>query len=240
LSATDDRKLLVTAITVPEKNGDRSHLRVFHINLGDQSLSLRRLYFTFASLSILLLSSCGMVSSSHWDSFTDSLGEGSEVIPRQGLVNLNGVVEARIKKSENPTWVPGKNLDYPYAGIMMKFWRSGKSIDVSQSSGLSIEYVLEGNISLKLIQKGIPAGQEYSVELAPQSTFHVIPLPWERFAQPGWVTKPIPIDLSTLTGIMFTNSTEKASSAYLAIRKIIFNEWENPYDFKSVIKRIGI
>ncbi len=180
-----------------------------------------------------------MVSSAHWDSFTDSLGKGSEVIPRHGLVTLNGIVEARIKKSDNPIWVPGKNLDYPYAGIMMKFWRSGKSIDVSQSSGLSIEYVLEGHISLKLVQKDIPAGQEYSVELPPQNGFHVVQLPWERFAQPGWVKNSIPLDLSKLTGIMFTNSTEKASTAYLAIRNIMFNEWENPYEFKSVIKGIG-
>lgn len=181
-----------------------------------------------------------MVSSAHWDSFTDSLGKGSEVVPRQGLVNLNGVVEARISKSENPIWVPGKNLDYPYAGIMMKFWRSGKSIDVSQSTGLSIEYVLEGHISLKLIQNGIPAGQEYSVELPPQSSYHPVQVPWERFAQPGWVKKSIPIDLSNLTGIMFINSSEKASTASLAIRTIIFTEWENPHNFKGVIKRIGI
>lgn len=187
----------------------------------------------------LMLSGCGMSSSAHWDTFADSLGQGSEVIPKQGLVNLSGIVEAHITKSHNPKWVQGKELDYPYAGIMMKFWRSGKSIDVSQSSGLSIEYLLKGNISMKLIQKGIRPGQEYRVDLPPQGVFQAKLFSWKRFTQPVWVKQSTPLNLNNLTGIMFTNSTEENSTAYLAIKEILFPDWENPYEVKNVIKNIG-
>jgi len=180
-----------------------------------------------------------MSSSSHWDTFADSLDQGSEVVPQQGIVNLAGIVEAHITKSHDPDWVQGKELDYPYAGIMMKFWRSGNSIDVSGSSGLSIEYSLKGHISMKLIQKGLSPGQEYRVELPSQESFHVIHFSWEQFTQPDWVKQSIPINLSNLTGIMFTNSTEEDSTAQLAIKEIIFTGWENPYDFKSLINNIG-
>ncbi len=186
-----------------------------------------------------MLSGCGMSSSAHWDTFADSLGHGSKVVPKQGLVNLSGIVEAHITKSQNPKWVQGKELDYPYAGIMMKFWRSGKSIDVSQSSGLSIKYLLNGHISMKLIQKGIPPGREYRVDLPPQGVFQVKHFSWEQFTQPFWVTQPTPLNLKNLTGIMFTNSTEENSTAYLSIKEIYFPDWENPYEVKNVIKNIG-
>lgn len=187
----------------------------------------------------LVLTGCGMSSSAHWDTFADSLGLGSEVVPKQGLVNLSGIVEAHITKSQNPEWVEGKELDYPYAGIVMKFWRSGKSIDVSQSSGLSIEYLLKGNISMKLIQQGISPGREYRIDLPPQGLFQVKHFSWERFTQPVWVKQSTPLDLNNLTGLMFTNSTEENSTAYLAIKEIMFPDWENPYEVKNVIKNIG-
>ncbi len=207
---------------------------------GERSLLLDCSSFLVSCICLFLFSGCTMVSTAEWVTFSDSLGQGSEVIPGQGIVNLNGVVEARIKKSDDPEWVAGKELQYPYAGIMMKFWRSGKSIDISQSSGLTIEYILDGQISLRLIQKNVPTGQEYQVTLPSQHLFQAKHIPWELFSQPGWVKSQIPIDLTSLTGIMFTNSSKKSSTAYLAIKEITFTGWENPYGFKGVIKNIGV
>ena len=198
------------------------------------------LHFFLLLLFQLLLSTCGMVASSEWLSFSDSLDQGSKVVPSQGFVSIKGIVDVKITKSKDPQWLPDTKLEYPYAGIMMKFWRAGNTLDITQSDGISITYMLDGIISMRLIQKNIPAGQEYHISLPKQETFETVSITWDLFSQPSWVEAKTAMDLTNITGIMFTNSSPEESTAHLRIKTLEFPNWENPYSVKNMIRRIDL
>jgi hypothetical protein len=175
-----------------------------------------------------LLTGCSMVQSSMWTTFVDDLGTGSKVVPERMLIDSNGVLNVRITKAANPKWVPGKDLDYPYAGVMMFLRGWGKPMDISESDELIIEYRLSGKLSLKLKQKDIPAGREYLVELEPSDVYITRQIPWSDFSQPSWVQEPVALNLTEMIGLVFTNTSEQHSSAELSVRNISFSNWENP------------
>lgn len=200
-------------------------------------LFLRRLIIPW--LLVGSLSSCSMVQSSMWTSFVDDLGTGSKVEPERTLINAEGVLNVRITKAANPEWVPDKDLDYPYAGVMMFLRGWGKPMDLSEADGLIIEYRLSGNLTLKLKQKDIPAGQEYLVELKPTDVFITRHIPWSDFSQPKWVQEPVSLNLAEMIGLMFTNTSEQLATAELSIRTISFSNWENPDNPIVILKRLG-
>lgn len=166
-----------------------------------------------------------MLGNSSWVAFTDSLGRGSRVEPSRVLVNLRGEVDVRMTKSADPEWTPGVDAEYPYAGIMMMFHLSGKTEDLSSATGLTLEYRSEGTISLLLAQKGVLAGTEHRLPLPPQEEFTVLCFPWQSFHQPSWVENPVPMNLQSIAGVMFTNSSPEQSTAALAIRQVDFSGW---------------
>lgn len=183
-----------------------------------------------------LLNSCGTVQTSSWFAFTDSLGTGSNVYPSKVLITLKGDVKVVMTKAKDPEWVPNKKLDYPYAGIVMKFRETDKTIDISASTGLSLEYRLEGKVSLMLAQKDIPAGREYRLDLSPQKDLALVHYSWKDFKQPSWVDDPTPMNLKQITGIMFTNSSKERSTARLTIRQMSFPGWVDPDSLQGKIK----
>jgi len=186
-----------------------------------------------------LLSSCGVVQTYNWIAFADSMGAGSEVVPAENLFNLKGDIEVSITKSVDPLWNPHVKLEYPYAGILMQFWRSGKSVDLSTAEGLTIEYRLEGNISMRLVQENILEGKEYQIELPPQRDFNQVHVSWKDFRQPPWIEVADEMDLIHIVGLMFTNSAEKHSTAKLAVRQITFPGWNNPHSFTGQLRGLG-
>lgn len=169
----------------------------------------------------LLLCGCGRVSTSNWIAFADSLGTGSGVSPFR-IVNFRGEVDVKITKAADPEWKPGIPLEYPYAGVLMQLRRSGGCDDLSESSMVTIEYKLQGKISMRVVQKNIQAGEEHRVELPPHDEFTVERFAWNQFMQPDWVEEKRDMDLSCLTALMFTNSSEQVSRAHLVIRDIEF------------------
>ena len=200
-----------------------------------------RLFQLFLLIPLLfVLSTCGKVASSEWLSFSDSLDQGSKVVPSQGFVSTKGIVDVRITKAKDPQWVPDTELDYPYAGIMMKFRRAGNTLDITKSDGITITYMLDGMISMRLIQKNIPPGQEYHISLPRQETFKTVSLTWDLFSQPSWVETKTAMELTNITGIMFTNSSPEESTAHLRIKTLEFPNWENPYAVKNMIRRIDL
>lgn len=199
---------------------------------------------TIAVLLILLLvvgslSCCSMVQTSMWTSFVDELGTGSMVEPERNLINADGVLNVRITKAASPEWVPDKELDYPYAGIMMFLRGWGKPMDLSAADGIIIEYRLNGRLSLKLKQQGMSAGGEYLVELKPTDNYVTRHIPWSDFAQPKWIQEPVELNLAGLIGLMFVNTSEQLSTADLSIKNISFSNWENPDNPIIMMKRLG-
>lgn len=176
------------------------------------------------------------MGSSSWVAFTDSLGIGSEVNPSKVLTSLKGDVDVSMTKAADPAWVPNKELDYPYAGIMMMFRQSGKAMDLSAASGLTLEYRSTGKISLILSQKDIEAGEEYRRQLPAQEELAVVHFRWEDFQQPSWVHTPKAMDLKQIGGVMFTNSSKVHSTAKLTIHKVSFPGWSDPNALPSLIK----
>lgn len=186
------------------------------------------LWLILVLLAAGLLNSCTMVQSSMWTSFVDDLDTGSKIEPESPYLNVDGELHVKITKAASPDWVPGKELDYPYAGIMMFLAGWGKPLDVSEAEGLLIEYRLTGSLSLKLKQQGIPAGREYMIELEPNDTYTTRMIPWSDFAQPKWVQDPVALNLREIVGLMFVNSSAELSTAELSIRSISLPNWENP------------
>lgn len=180
--------------------------------------------FIIFPLSLLVIwpIGCGTVQTSNWYGFTDSLGTGSEVRPAQSLYNWRGEIEVHLTKAADPAWDPRAPQLYPYAGILMQFKPSGKPVDMVSATGLAVEYRLEGNVSLMLMQEGMPAGREYRVDLPPQRDFARVYFAWDAFQQPSWVTAPTPKDLSRVVGIAFLNRSKQRSTAHLTVRKVSF------------------
>jgi hypothetical protein len=150
-------------------------------------------------------------------------------------VSIQGEVDVSMTKPADPEWVPNTTLEYPYAGIMMMFRKSGKPIDISDATGLILEYRSEGTISLILAQKDIPSGSEYRLNLPPQKDFTVSQFSWQDFKQPSWVDTSVPLNLMSIAGIMFTNSSQKQSTARLTIRQVSFPGWKDPDSLLSKI-----
>ena len=199
---------------------------------------------TISRLLLLLLvvgslSSCSMVQTSMWTSFVDDLGTGSMVEPERNLINAEGVLNVRITKAASPEWVPDKELDYPYAGIMMFLRGWGKPMDLSEADGIIIEYRLNGRLSLKLKQQGMSTGGEYLVELKPSDKYVTRHIPWSDFAQPQWIQDRVDLNLAELIGLMFVNTSEQLSTADLSIKNISFSNWENPDNPIIMMKRLG-
>jgi len=210
-----------------ETRGDTFKLCCF-TRLAPAGLLRNVLRFVAVLLVTGLLSSCSLVQSSMWTSFVDELGTGSKIEPESPYISAKGELHVQITKAASPKWVPGKELDYPYAGIMMFLAGWGKPLDLSAAEGVLIEYRLNGSLSLKLKQKGIPAGREYMIELEPYDTYTTRMIPWSDFAQPKWIQEPVVMNLSEIIGLMFVNNSEKLSTAELTIRNISFPNWENP------------
>ena len=200
----------------------------------------RHLTYIFIVLLSLIVNSCGTVGSSSWVAFTDSLDIGSEVKPSKVLTNLRGDVDVSMTKAAEPEWVPNKELDYPYAGIMMMFRESVKTMDLSAASGLTLKYLSTGKISLILSQKDIEAGEEYRHHLPAQEELAVVHFRWEDFQQPSWVHTPKAMDLKQIGGVMFTNSSKVQSTAKLTIHKVFFHEWSDPDSLPSLIKGLVV
>ena len=171
----------------------------------------------------LLLCGCGRVSTSNWIAFADSMGTGSKVSPFR-VVNLRGQEDVIITKAADPEWQPDIQLEYPYAGVMMQLHRSGGCANLSETSMLSLDYTLQGKISMGAVQENMKAGEEHRVELPPHDDFTVEQFSWDQFRQPDWVSDKRDIDLSCLTSIMFINSSEHLSQAHLVIREIEFHD----------------
>jgi hypothetical protein len=190
-------------------------------------------------LLVVVLGGCGMVPSAQWYAFKDSFNMGSDVQPEEGLVSLKGILRVAITKAADPEWKEGADLKYPYAGIMMKYWKSGKSVDFSGSKGLEITYRLQGSVSLKLIQAGMPNGREFRVKLSEQEQFGSKFIPWERFSQPPWIHEKIDLDLRAMVGLMLVNSAKEQSTAYLSVKEITFPGWKNPDSFFGQLGRLG-
>ena len=182
----------------------------------------RNLTLFLISLLLLWLIGCGTLQTSNWVGFTDSLGTGSAIHPAEGYFNWRGEVEVRLTKADDPEWNPKNTPEYPYAGIMMRFRRSGKSVDISDSEGLVIVYKLDGRVDLVLHQANVAAGREYRLELPPQDDFARVYFSWDLFQQPSWVDPPTPMNLSQAVGIAFMNSAQKQSTAHLTISRISF------------------
>jgi hypothetical protein len=198
-------------------------------------LRTRIIISILVSLLSFLATSCGTLQSSSWVSFTDSLGKGSKVEPSKVLVNIQGRVDVSMTKPADPEWVPNTTLNYPYAGIMMMFRESGRPIDISDATGLILEYRSEGTISLILAQKDVPTGSEYRLILPAQMDFTVSKFSWQDFKQPSWVDTSAPLNLMSIAGIMFTNSSQKQSTARLTIRHVSFPGWSDPDSLLSKI-----
>ena len=175
-----------------------------------------------------------MVQTSMWTSFVDDLDTGSKVEPERTLINAEGVLNVRITKAASPEWEPDKELDYPYAGVMMFLRGWGKPMDLSEADGIIIEYRLSGDLSLKLIHQDIPAGAEYMIKLNPSEEYTTVQIPWSDFSQPTWIQDPFELNLSEMIGLMFTNTSEQLATAELSIRTISFSNWENP-DYPHVM-----
>jgi hypothetical protein len=203
-------------------------------------LHIRSLLYVLIALLPFLLNSCGIVQSSSWVAFTDTLGLGSEVQPSGVLVTLRGDVDVSMTKAADPEWVPNKKLEYPYAGIMMMFRQSGKAMDLSAASGLTLEYRSTGKISLILSQKDIEAGEEYRLGLPAQEELAVVHFSWEDFQQPSWAHTPKVMDLKQIGGVMFINSSKVQSTAKLTIHKVSFPGWSDPDSLPSLIKGLVI
>lgn len=193
----------------------------------------RQLAYIVVVLLSLIVNGCGIVRSSRWVTFTDNLDIGSEV---KRLTPLNGDIDVRMTKATDPEWVPNKNLDYPYAGIMMMFRQSGQAMDLSAASGLTLEYRSAGKISMILSQKDIEAGKEYRLDLPTQEELSVVHFKWEDFKQPTWVPTPKAMDLKQIGGVMFTNSSKVNSTSKLTIHKMSFPGWSDPDSIPSRIK----
>ena len=190
-------------------------------------------------LVISSLSGCSMVQSSMWTSFVDDLGTGSKVEPERTLINAEGVLNVSITKAASPKWDPNKELDYPYAGVMMFLRGWGKPMDLSEAGGIIIEYRLSGTLNLKLKQKDIPTGAEFMVTLEPSDEYITRHIPWSDFSQPSWIQDRVDLNLTELIGLMFTNTSEKLSTADLSVRTISFSNWENPDNPIVILKRLG-
>lgn len=221
-----------------EIRGDTFKLWGF-VRLAPAGLLRNVLWFVVVLLITGLLSSCSMVQSSMWTSFVDELGTGSKIEPESPYISAEGELHVQITKAASPKWVSGKELDYPYAGIMMFLAGWGKPLDLSTAEGLLIEYRLNGSLSLKLKQKGMPAGSEFMMELEPNDVYTTRMIPWSDFAQPKWVQKPVARDLTEIIGLMFVNNSEKLSTATLSIRSISFPNWENPDSVIFKMKQWG-
>lgn len=196
-------------------------------------------FITLVALTIFI-GGCGKVQSSYWIAFADSLGTGSKVEPKEVLFTWKNDIEVSITKAADPEWRPNVQLDYPYAGVLMRFQRSGKSVDLSAATAIHLEYQLEGEISMRLVQDNIEAGKEYRIELSAQKEFAIVVVDWEEFAQPDWVADKQELDLTRLSSIMFTNSSKEHSTANLKIRTMDFPNWNDPGSFKTQIKKIGL
>lgn len=188
----------------------------------------RRIISILVNLLPFLAISCGTLHSSSWVSFTDSLDRGSKVEPSKVLLNIQGKIDVSMTKPADPEWAPNTTLDYPYAGIMMMFRQSGKPIDISDATGLVLEYRSEGTISLILAQTDVPAGSEYRLNLPPQKDFTISQFSWQDFKQPSWIDTSAPLNLTSMAGIMFTNSSQKQSTARLTINQVSFPGWSDP------------
>ena len=188
-------------------------------------MQLPRLIYSILIIcgTALLLYGCSRVSTSTWIPFADSLGTGSGVSPFR-IFNLRGDVDVTISKAADPEWKPDTKLEYPYAGIMMQLHRTGLCVDLSETSMVTLEYKLHGNISMRVIQDNMKVGEEHRVELFPHGDFTTEQFHWDQFMQPDWVKDKQDIDLSCLTSIMFTNSSKQLSQAHLVIRNIEFLE----------------
>jgi hypothetical protein len=92
---------------------------------------------------------------------------------------------------------------------------------------------------MRLVQENVPPGQELRYDLLQQDSMRQRRIGWHEFVQPDWVEVPTTLDLTALTGIMFTNNSPEASTAHLVIQTIRFENWENPHAVKGVIKRMG-
>lgn len=205
-------------------------MNLFTYTFKQENKTLRSRFTISILVSLLpfLASSCGTLQSSRWIAFTDSLDKGSKVEPSKVLVNIRGNVHVSMTKPADPEWVPHTILKYPYAGIMMMFRKSGKPIDISDATGLILEYQSKGTISLILAQKDVPAGSEYRLNLPSQKDFTVSQFSWQDFKQPSWVYTSAPLNLMSIAGIMFTNSSPKQSTARLTIRQVSFPGWSDP------------
>lgn len=182
---------------------------------------------------------CGMVPSAQWYSFKDPYKMGSDVQPEKGLVNIKGILRVAITKADDPEWKDGADLNYPYAGVMMKYWKSGIPVDLTGAKGLEITYRLQGTVSLKLIQEGVPNGREFKVELPEKEHFGTEFFPWDTFSQPPWSKEKNDLDLAAMVGLMLINSAKKQSTAYLSVKEITFPGWKNPDSFVGQFSRLG-
>jgi hypothetical protein len=177
-------------------------------------------------LCCLLLPACGLVQTAQWDSFADDLGTGSQVAPSSGLFTLEGDVEVEITKAPEPEWDEDNPPDYPYAGVSMKLRRSGKAVDLSAVQRLTLEYRLQGTVDLLLVQEGIGPGSEYRLCLPEQAEYGSQSFTWQDFVQPSWVEKPTALDLTRITGFMFSSAAKEMETASLRVRQIILQEQE--------------
>ena len=178
-----------------------------------------------ALIGLLVLSGCGIAQNSYWYGFSDSLGTGSKVQPSEVFINWKGELEVSLTKAADPEWNPDKNIEYPYAGVLMKFNKTDKPVDLSASTGVAIEYRLSGTVEVMIKQKNIRTGREYRMNLPPQEGIALAYFPWESFHQPSWVDKPSPMDLTQVVSLAFMNGSKKQSTAHLTIRKIFFAGW---------------
>ena len=185
-------------------------------------------------LVIGLLTGCSMVQTSMWTSFVDDLDTGSKVEPERTLIDAEGILNVHITKAASPEWEPDKELEYPYAGVMMFLRGWGKPMDLSEADGVIIEYRLSGDLSLKLIHKDIPTGAEYTTKLEPCEEYTTVQIPWSNFSQPTWIQNPVELNLSEMIGLMFANTSEQLSTTELSIRSVSFSNWENP-DYPHVM-----